>query len=284
MVSLRNSLALIAIVALSCGCENSQTAKLRKDLGPFAEEYRKAFDETGGGIDWDSMQGSRDRYPDLAKEIDSGKFTVHWHAELDVLPTENGKRLLGYEEFAPTRGGMVLFFDGSFRTLTTAEFLAAERLSSRLEFPKPVNLMRVTNGNYLATNLASIKLPMPSGGAFNPESQAFEFKEQNASINVKLIPVEFESATASVQVALRRSGAKDIKRRQVQNTKYKAEFYEFYVHVRGDKPRKECHYSLFLSNDVETVQLHATVPAYMKDKQTFRDCLLGVDWEAHANR
>ena len=68
----------------------------------------------------------------MLKALGEGKYVVIWGVQaLDLVRKgAAGDLVLGYEQQAPTKGGMVLFADATTKSMTAAEFQAAKKAGS----------------------------------------------------------------------------------------------------------------------------------------------------------
>ena len=64
--------------------------------------------------------------PKVYQAIQEGRYVVFWNASLNT-PAGASNTILAYGKDAPTKGGVVLFLDGSARNVTAQEFQAAAK-------------------------------------------------------------------------------------------------------------------------------------------------------------
>jgi hypothetical protein len=108
---------------------------------PAADAAKKSNDLKQIALAYHSFLGKEKRPPTSVEELapyyekdaaltaalKDGTYVVYWNVKLLELVSGTSNTVLGYEKDAPTKGGVVVFADGSVKTLSAEEFAKAAK-------------------------------------------------------------------------------------------------------------------------------------------------------------
>jgi hypothetical protein len=117
------ALGVIMLAIVGSGCSNGPDLHYKRELQLFALAYHEYHSiNAKGPAKLEDLAGTESGYPNLAREIRSGEFIVHWNVKLQGSTDDIHSHALGYQRKAPESGGWVLLADGEAKPCTAAEF------------------------------------------------------------------------------------------------------------------------------------------------------------------
>ena len=97
------------------------------ELKQFQLLYFQQATESGPPANLEAMTGLEREMPNLYKAIKDGDLIVYWGADPNRAPAGTSSTVLAYLKDVPTKGGVVLMFDGSASNMTAQAFQNAAK-------------------------------------------------------------------------------------------------------------------------------------------------------------
>jgi hypothetical protein len=116
------ALGLILPALAASGCRENKNVKAER-LTEIGRAYHAFWDASKGGAAPAKVEDLPGLRPDTADEVRKGNLVVIWGLDKGVLmrSPDGDMTILGWENGAPTKGGIVLLLDTGTETLSAAE-------------------------------------------------------------------------------------------------------------------------------------------------------------------